>query len=73
MWKRHRRPRDILQQSSDGGRQCRVPRAVAASLSVVAGLSFISFVALYRAPLPNDAFTALGTQLAAAADTRPAR
>ena len=43
-------------------------RFAAASLFVVAGLSFLAFVGLYRAPLPAEAFTALAVQLADKAD-----
>ncbi len=39
--------------------------AVAATAFLAAWLAFTVFVALYRAPLPADAFTALGEQIAA--------
>lgn len=54
----------------EAGRRAGARRVLGGSLFVIAALSFISFVALYRAPLPTDAFAALGLQLAAAADTR---
>ena len=38
---------------------------VAGSLFLVAWLSFFVFVVLYRAPLPDDAFTALSLELVA--------
>ena len=47
--------------------------AVAGALFVVAWLSFVAFVALYRALLPADAFTALTTELVARADTASPR
>lgn len=37
---------------------------VAAMAFVAASLSFAVFVALYRAPVPADAFSALGEQIA---------
>lgn len=40
----------------------------AASLFVVAWLSFLAFITLYRAPLPAEAFTALAVQLVDKAD-----
>lgn len=43
-------------------------RFAAASLFLVAWLSFFAFVGLYRAPLPAEAFTALAVQLADKAD-----
>jgi hypothetical protein len=43
-------------------------QVAAASLVLVAGLSCFAFVALYRAPLPAEAFTALAVQLADKAD-----
>lgn len=46
----------------------RAPRAATAALLLVAWLSFAAFVALYRAPLPADAFTALAVQLTHGAD-----
>jgi hypothetical protein len=46
---------------------------VAAALFLIAWLSFIAFVVLYRAPLPTDAFTALTMELVARADTGVAR
>jgi hypothetical protein len=42
---------------------------VAAALFLIAWLSFIAFVVLYRAPFPTDAFTALTMELVAQADT----
>lgn len=55
------------------GRRAGGRHVLGGSLFVLAGLSLISFVALYRAPLPTDAFAALGVQLADAADTRSKR
>lgn len=46
---------------------------VAAALFLVAWLSFIVFVVLYRAPLPTDAFAALSMELVARADAGVAR
>lgn len=43
------------------------PHVLAASLFLVAWLAFIAFLALYRAPLPSDAFAALAMQLASTA------
>ncbi len=47
--------------------------AAGAFLFLLAWLSFIVFVALYRAPLPDDAFAALGREIVALADTGVAR
>lgn len=57
----------------EAGRRAGAGHVLGGSLLVVCGLSFVSFVALYRAPLPTDAFAALGVHLAAAADARPAQ
>jgi hypothetical protein len=43
-------------------------RQMAAVSLIMAGLSCFAFVALYRAPLPAEAFTALAVQLADKAD-----
>jgi hypothetical protein len=48
-------------------------QVVAAALFVVAWLSFVAFVALYRAPFPSDAFAALSFELAGRAPTPAAR
>jgi hypothetical protein len=48
-----------------GRRRPGARHVVGAALTLVASLSFTVFVALYRAPLPADAFTALGLQIAA--------
>jgi hypothetical protein len=59
--------------------ESRPPRAsgghhvVAAALFLMAWLSFVAFVALFRAPLPTDAFAALTMELVAQADTSVAR
>lgn len=52
-------------QADSGGR---APRAATVTLLLVAWLSCAAFVALYRAPLPADAFTALAVQLTHSAD-----
>jgi len=57
----------------EAGRRAGASRVLGGSLIVLAGLSLISFVALYRAPLPADAFAALCVQLADGADTRSAQ
>lgn len=56
-------------RSVAGGRRLGARHVVGAALTLVASLSFTVFVALYRAPLPADAFTALGLQIAALPDT----
>lgn len=56
------------ERETHAGSRGRPPRAAMATLLLVAWVSFAAFVALYRAPLPADAFTALAVQLTHRAD-----
>ena len=64
-----KRPSGALgaERSSERGSRPGAPHVLAASLFLVAWLAFIAFLALYRAPLPSDAFAALAMQLASTA------
>jgi hypothetical protein len=65
----------MLERQTEGGTADRRPRGgrfgsrhVGTAWALVAGwLSVVVFVALYRAPLPSDAFAALAVQMVSAA------
>jgi hypothetical protein len=52
---------------------CDGHHVLAAAVFVVAWLLFVAFVALYRAPLPTDAFAALTVEWVARADVAATR